>query len=228
MCMSTSSLYRFLSFFFSFSLLNHPLNSHTSRYNAWKNSPSTGKSADLSHESRRIAYMKAISSLRGAPRPVRDGHEAAQRLKYISKSIADKIDELRSTGKIAKVEELCEGEYGKTMMLFGGVHGVGPATALRWYNSGKRMLADLQDVSLTHAQQVSNSFFFVFFFVFVFCFWVALFCFVLFCCVVVFYLFCFVLLLLLFCFCFGLDGFDLFCCVLFCFAFVFGLMCLFV
>jgi DNA polymerase/3'-5' exonuclease PolX len=111
---------------------------------------------EMNHESRRIAYMRAVSSLKSVPRRLNSGREAMERLRYVSQKIADKIDEVLKTGYIRKAKELCESEYGQTMMTFAKLHSVGPAVAERWYASGYRDVHDIPESELTDVQKVKE------------------------------------------------------------------------
>ena len=50
------------------------------------------------------AYFKAAKAVREHPSPITDGKKAAKELKGVGKKIAEKIDELLSTGKLARLE----------------------------------------------------------------------------------------------------------------------------
>lgn len=97
-----------------------PLTQHPS-------SPSS--SAQHQHEVRRIAYDRAVSVLKGAPRAVQSGAEARERLQFISQSLSDKIDEFLATGRIQKERDLCDTEYFRAMRSMTEVHGIGATKA---------------------------------------------------------------------------------------------------
>lgn len=139
---------------------NRGLIAELSRLQAFYNScPSPSQRPDDNYERRALAYRRAIAALRTAPRDVRSGAEAMERLLYISTSTAEKIDEYLKTGRIAKADKLCSTEYAQAMLRLTALHGAGPTTAHRWFNLGARSVADLRSnpakFGLTHAQTIA-------------------------------------------------------------------------
>jgi DNA polymerase lambda len=59
------------------------------------------------------------------------------KLPGIGAKIADKICEIISTGHLQKADKMAGDERVQTMELFNDIWGVGPTTALEWYNKGK-------------------------------------------------------------------------------------------
>jgi DNA polymerase/3'-5' exonuclease PolX len=103
------------------------------------------------------AYRNAASILKTHQGTILSGKEAME-IKGIGKSIAAKIDEFITTGKISIIEERKPEEVSKDSILqtFEKIHGVGPKTAEKWYNQGYRSLEDLAKIynKMTDAQKM--------------------------------------------------------------------------
>ncbi|XP_046658917.1 DNA polymerase lambda-like [Homalodisca vitripennis] len=99
-------------------------------------------------------YEKAISAIRRHGKEITSSEEIAS-LEGVGAKMASKVMEVLSTGKIRKVEELCETEESRVLDLFSGIWGAGPATANAWYIKGHRTLNDLiEKETLTKQQQI--------------------------------------------------------------------------
>jgi len=93
-----------------------------------------------------VAYNRAIKSIAAYPRPITSGKQA-QLIPGIGRRIAEKIDEILSTGELQKAKEIPqnmdESEFA-ARKVFTSVWGAGPATVNAWIKAGFRSLADLK------------------------------------------------------------------------------------
>eukprot|EP00911_Craspedida_sp_UC1_P002851 UC1_evm1s2088 len=96
------------------------------------------------NDKRQVAYARAIGALRAAPRAVRSGKEAMERLPFISNRLAKKIDEFLEYGCIGEADELCSEEKYLTLEKLQLVHGAGPSYATKWFEIGIHSLEDLR------------------------------------------------------------------------------------
>lgn len=93
---------------------------------------------------RAFAYRKAAASVKGCAHPITSAKQARS-LPNVGASVAEKIGELiEEQGKLRLLDMMQSDEKTKTLLLFGGIYGVGPATAKRWYDMGYRSLDELQ------------------------------------------------------------------------------------
>lgn len=108
---------------------------------------------------RGYAYRKAANILKGLGYNV-GSKEEAMKLRGIGKSIAEKIGEIISTGKLRKLEALQGEERIQILSTFMGIFGVGQSTANKWMSMGYKTLEDLEkNASLTYAQAVGLKFY---------------------------------------------------------------------
>lgn len=104
---------------------------------------------------RGYAYRKASNILKSLTYKVETAEEAAK-LRGIGSSIAQKIGEIVSTGKLRKLEALQSEERVQVLSLFMGIFGVGQSTANKWAAMGLKTLEELQSKGppLTYGQAV--------------------------------------------------------------------------
>ena len=112
---------------------------------------------------RQLTYSKAAKIIKAYPQPIVSGAQAMQ-IKGIGGSIANKIDEILATGKLAEIENIpnAEKEKQQVIELFKGIYGVGKVTANKWYNEeGMRTLEDLKKIynKMTHGQKLGYYFY---------------------------------------------------------------------
>lgn len=118
---------------------------------------------------RSIGYRKAIASLRRCTTAIETSSEA-RKLPGIGARMAEKIQEIAQYGHLRQLEAITAtantysssssevgslhvkgstatdtpGDRAKVLSLLKGIHGVGPATALKWYNQGIRTLSNVK------------------------------------------------------------------------------------
>ncbi|XP_047001726.1 DNA polymerase lambda-like isoform X1 [Schistocerca americana] len=97
-------------------------------------------------------YDKAIASIKSHGKNI-NTYEEAISLPGIGKKMAEKIMEIIETGKLQKVDEVCNSEKSKIISLFTQIWGVGPAIAQSWYAQGFRTLEDLPSKANLSKQQ---------------------------------------------------------------------------
>ncbi|KAL6861744.1 hypothetical protein ACP4OV_017444 [Aristida adscensionis] len=113
----------------------------------------------LGDDRRSFSYYKAIPVIEKLPFKI-ESVDQVKNLPAIGKSLKDHINEIVTTGKLSKLDHFENDEKVRTISLFGEVWGVGPATALKFYEKGHRTLDDLRkDESLTNAQRIGLKFF---------------------------------------------------------------------
>ena len=106
------------------------------------------------------AYRKAAQTLAGLDYRIKDGSEA-KKLSGVGEKIAQKLDEMIQTGKLAKLETILSDETYVGVNLLQRVAGIGPVTAKELVNSGITSLEQLRNNQerLTSAQRVGLKYF---------------------------------------------------------------------
>ncbi|KAB5537939.1 hypothetical protein DKX38_015472 [Salix brachista] len=113
----------------------------------------------LGDDRRSFSYYKAIPVVEKLPFKI-ESADQVKNLPGIGKSMQDHIQEIVTTGKLSKLEHFETDEKVRTISLFGEVWGIGPATALKFYEKGHRTLEDLKNEdSLTHSQKLGLKYF---------------------------------------------------------------------
>lgn len=113
----------------------------------------------LGDDRRSFSYYKAIPVVEKLPFKIESADQVKD-LPGIGKSMQDHIQEIVTTGKLSKLEHFETDEKVRTISLFGEVWGIGPATALKFYEKGHRTLEDLKNEdSLTHSQKLGLKYF---------------------------------------------------------------------
>ncbi|KAJ6771722.1 DNA polymerase IV [Salix koriyanagi] len=113
----------------------------------------------LGDDRRSFSYYKAIPVVEKLPFKI-ESADQVKNLPGIGKSMQDHIQEIVTTGKLSKLEHFETDEKVRTISLFGEVWGIGPATALKFYDKGHRTLDDLKNEdSLTHSQKLGLKYF---------------------------------------------------------------------
>ncbi|KAG6759413.1 hypothetical protein POTOM_035890 [Populus tomentosa] len=113
----------------------------------------------LGDDRRSFSYYKAIPVVEKLPFKIESADQVKD-LPGIGKSMQDHIQEIVTTGKLSKLEHFETDEKVRTISLFGEVWGIGPATALKFYEKGHRTLEDLKkEDSLTHSQKLGLEYF---------------------------------------------------------------------
>ncbi|KAI0910616.1 hypothetical protein F4823DRAFT_589573 [Ustulina deusta] len=109
----------------------------------------------LSNETWRVqSYRKAVATLRRQPKKIRTAKDAAA-LPNIGRSLAEHIEEIASTGRFQKLDEVRREPSREALKIFCNIYGVGVPTAKKWVELGYRTLDDLQTkVKLSANQQV--------------------------------------------------------------------------
>eukprot|EP00743_Colponemidia_sp_Colp-15_P010499 GILK01011569.1.p1 GENE.GILK01011569.1~~GILK01011569.1.p1 ORF type:complete len:1020 (-),score=203.03 GILK01011569.1:102-3161(-) len=105
---------------------------------------------------RGYAYKKAVSLLRTLPYKV-ETVDQIRHIRGLGKKLADKIEELLSTGHTRRLQFLENDERVTVVNLFASIWGVGGTTANKWYSEGYRTLEQLrkdQDWLLNDAQRI--------------------------------------------------------------------------
>ncbi|XP_064382642.1 DNA polymerase beta-like [Halichondria panicea] len=108
-------------------------------------------------------YRKAASILSKHPTRVTSGAEA-KTLNGIGTQIAKKINEILSTGKLAKLDKIRASESSQAIIFLTEVSGIGPAAARKLADEGITTLDDLKknEEKLNHHQKIGVKHFFDF------------------------------------------------------------------
>ncbi|KAI8825786.1 uncharacterized protein EV422DRAFT_140737 [Fimicolochytrium jonesii] len=97
-----------------------------------------------------LSYRKAIQALKRHGKVIQSGAEA-KKITGIGAKIAEKIDEIITTGTLRKAEHVSQ--HVAILEMFQKIHGCGAKTAQAWYTKGCRTLDDVRSqISLTHDQ----------------------------------------------------------------------------
>ncbi|KAI0443613.1 hypothetical protein F4803DRAFT_514190 [Xylaria telfairii] len=98
----------------------------------------------LSDETWRVqSYRKAIATLRRQPKKITTAKEA-KKLTNIGSSLADHIEEIATTGRFEKLDNIRSEPSRAALKIFYNIYGVGVPTAQRWVELGYRTLDDLR------------------------------------------------------------------------------------
>ncbi|KAI8635176.1 hypothetical protein F5Y19DRAFT_406848 [Xylariaceae sp. FL1651] len=98
----------------------------------------------LRNETFRVqSYRKAVATLRRQPKNIITAQEAVA-LPNIGSSLANHIEEIVSTGRFRKLDQLRSEPSRQALRVFCNVYGVGTETAKKWVELGYRTLDDLQ------------------------------------------------------------------------------------
>lgn len=103
------------------------------------------------------AFTNAAAKIADYQTPILSGAQARRDLTGIGDSIEEAIDQYIATGTIRRLQEL-EGklqEQRQVIDYFRSFYGIGPVTAVKFYNQGLRTLEDLWfKADLTNAQKI--------------------------------------------------------------------------
>lgn len=100
------------------------------------------------------AYRQAISTLKKQDKPIRTSSEAIK-LPGIGKRLADKIEEIVTTGHLKRLEDAEKDESAKVLSMLTKIYGVGRKTATKWYAEGTKSLEDAaKRPDITDAQRI--------------------------------------------------------------------------
>lgn len=103
------------------------------------------------------AFLTASAKIASHPTVILSGRQARSEIAGIGDSIQSAIDEYIATGEVQRLNEL-EARFPDRQAiidLFLSFYGIGPATAVKYYNQGFRTLEDLWfKANLTDAQKV--------------------------------------------------------------------------
>uniref|UniRef100_A0A060T9I9 DNA polymerase n=1 Tax=Blastobotrys adeninivorans TaxID=409370 RepID=A0A060T9I9_BLAAD len=100
------------------------------------------------------AYRQAISTLKKQDKPIRSSSEAVK-LPGIGKRLADKIEEIVTTGHLKRLEDAEKDESAKVLSMLTKIYGVGRKTAVKWYSEGTNSLEDAaKRPDITDAQRI--------------------------------------------------------------------------
>ncbi|KAI0505256.1 hypothetical protein F5B22DRAFT_628393 [Xylaria bambusicola] len=89
------------------------------------------------------SYQKCISTLRQQSKRIKTAKEA-RALTNIGSSLAEHIEEIVTTGRFQKLEEIRREPTREALKLFSNVYGVGIPTAMKWVELGYRTVDDLR------------------------------------------------------------------------------------
>lgn len=103
------------------------------------------------------SFATASYGISNYEQKIRSGKHARSVIKGVGESIADVIDEYINTGTVKRLNELETkfSEQKQTIDYFKSFYGIGPVTAIKYYNQGFRTLSDLwTKADLTDAQKI--------------------------------------------------------------------------
>ncbi|XP_018326619.1 DNA polymerase beta [Agrilus planipennis] len=106
------------------------------------------------------AYRKAAMVIATHPKKLQSGEEA-KHLKGVGEKIAKKIDEILSTGKLRKLEEIHSDDASNAITLLTRVSGIGPAKARQLVDHGIKTIEQLKKHKdkLNHHQLIGLKYF---------------------------------------------------------------------
>jgi len=104
---------------------------------------------------RSIAYGRALTQIKKMTSPIVSGKQA-KKIKGIGKGIADKIDEILRTGKLAILEKEADMDADRVAVVnkFMSIWSVGSVLANVWYDKGYRHIRDIPSNVLSDAQRI--------------------------------------------------------------------------
>lgn len=101
------------------------------------------------------AYRAAVGILRKQTKKISTREEAIA-FRGIGTSVADKIQEIVTTGELRKLDSIKLDPNNQALMIFNQIYGVGLSQASKWVEAGYRNLNDLKaaNVTFTAKQQI--------------------------------------------------------------------------
>ena len=90
-----------------------------------------------------MGYSRAIGSIKAHRGPIKEANDL-EGIPGVGKAIKEKVTEWFDSGKINKLENLKSAALTQSVETLSGVHGVGPATALKLYQRGIKTIEDLR------------------------------------------------------------------------------------
>lgn len=103
---------------------------------------------------RTLAYRKAMTALRKQPVLITTANQA-QSIRGIGSRLADKIEEIVTTDRLRRFDEIAEDPNDQILQLFTGIYDVGVQQAKLWISKGYQTLDDLRSrATLTPNQQI--------------------------------------------------------------------------
>lgn len=87
------------------------------------------------------ALITSIANIKKYPEEIKSGAQAMNDIKGIGKGIADRIDEILSSGTLAELG--VKNEKNETLSVLSSITGVGNVRAEEWYAAGLRTVADV-------------------------------------------------------------------------------------
>lgn len=122
--------------------------------------------ANVGDKWRKFGYRKTVGILKRYPQAIKTKKDlqelADKRIKGIGAKMIKKIDEILTEGKLKKRQTLEQDPRIQSLEAFGKIHGVGGATAQRWYSLGLRTLEDVHTsdkIQLSETQKVGLRFY---------------------------------------------------------------------
>ncbi|KAI8339858.1 hypothetical protein BC941DRAFT_418726 [Chlamydoabsidia padenii] len=125
-------------------LRSTPLNpKHNNKLVAYLRLLEKSRQLDM-HSINSLAYRHAIAALKSYPREIRSAKEAGNII-GIGAKIKTTIKTYLETGTVPEAEALLADERFRTLKLFNKCFGVGPSTAIAWWDMGYRSLQQVLD-----------------------------------------------------------------------------------